>query len=226
MRRPEPRCDARCGHAWWWWRWRWRGGGAPLDGGAAPQQDASLTTEYRWGGVSIHVAATGTTGATGSMTLLVTDRATPATLSGTLTYAASTGMMNGAYVVSRHGCSGDPSLQAVEIHSCAPGSTGELRPGCMAASFDSHGIVAGSFVHATGARCDIRGASADIVLPQPSWRTGTSTEAASGMFLLECSGADGTNVLLEAVFLLPQSTSVLAWNPPSRAGTAKSRLVS
>jgi len=40
--------------------------------------------------------------------------------------------------------------------------------------------------------------------------TGTGTEAASGMFLLECSGADGTDVLLEGVFLLPQIAVVLA----------------
>ena len=207
----------------WTWLWAapivaagvgWGCGGslAAPDAGNNGQQDASITTEYRWGDVSVHVQPTGAV--VGSMTVVVTDRATPATLSTTLMFdGSSPGPAIGAgsaAVTSLHGCTGDPSLQQISIYTCSESSAFQVTtPGCLGVRF-SNIAAAGGFIHPSGARCDIVGASADIKLPRPSFNSGVPNEAASGTFLLECRGSDGTAVQLEGVFTLPQRVTFLA----------------
>lgn len=173
-----------------------------------PDAGMPLTTEYRWGDVAIHVSPTGMT-IGGMMTLLITDHANPPTLSTSLSYAGSIPRQEGAHVLSRHGCAGDPSLYALEIYSCAQTPSGELAIGCVAVTFHNSGDISGTFIHPTGTRCDVRGGRADIVLPQPTWMAGVGPEAASGTFVLDCKAVDGRDVVLDATFSLPQSASIL-----------------
>lgn len=171
---------------------------------ATPPRDAGpLTTEYRWGDVSIHVAPTGA-GTTGSMTLWIADKNNPAAPPTTLMFG------DDAQLVSHHGCTGDPTLHGVEILSCARDfADGTAMPGCLYVSLDKHLGIRGNFVQPSGARCDIRSGSADITLPDPWWSQDGRPEAATGSFLFQCRGGDGTDLELEGVFVLPQSPSIL-----------------
>jgi hypothetical protein len=113
-------------------------------------------------------------------------------------------------VISRHGCTGEPSLHGVDIHSCAADADdGTAMPGCIFAGFDKNLGVSGNFVDSAGARCDIQGGSANITLPDPSWSTNGTPEAATGSFRLDCRRSDGADVKLEGMFLLPQVARTL-----------------
>jgi hypothetical protein len=173
------------------------------DAGAPGADARPLTTEYRWGDVSVHVAPTNAPSL--GMTLWISDKNNPAAL-------LTTQMFGGdAQLLSYHRCGGDPTLYGVEIYSCAQTLMGgTTTPGCLYASLDKTLGVTGNFVQPTGARCDIQSGSADITLPDPGWSTAGTPGSATGWFVFQCHASDGTELQLDAVFVLRQIAYFLA----------------
>ena len=165
------------------------GGGGEMDGG---------TEDYVLGAVQVHVAPTGASAS--GLTLEVSD------LSGapnaTLQFPPATNFdpTDGAGVTALTIC----GLEEVRIFSCA----GQYRedataaaPGCLAAVFDQRGAT-GEFIQPTGVRCSVNTAAGVVNLP-PLLSSSPSGEAATGTFILECAGSDGTALTLQGTFALP-----------------------
>jgi len=175
------------------------GGGAGLVGGGGGIGGG--TEDYSWGPVQVHVAPTGAVAA--GLVLEVSDQT--ATLDATLQFPPANHFepTDGAGVTALTIC----GLEEVRILSCA----GQYREdataaatGCLSAVLDPRGAT-GEFIHPTGFRCNLDSASGIINLPGPLHRPPPG-EAATGMFVLGCTGSDGTTLTLKGTFTLPMFT--------------------
>lgn len=169
-------------------------GGAGLVGGGGA--GGGGTEDYVWGDVQIHVAPTGSVAA--GLVLEVSDPG--GALDATLQFGPAThfGPTDGAAIGAHAIC----GLEDLRIFSCA----GQYRqdataaaPGCLVVVLDPYGAT-GEFIHPNGFHCTVNAASGVINLP-PLYPP--SGEAATGTFVLECTGPDVRTLKLQGTFALP-----------------------
>jgi len=183
-------------------------------GGDGPGGAGGAAEGYNWAGAIVSVAPT--SAAPSNMTMVVEDQASPPALSTTLPFSPTTRWdpTDGAGIAAQYTCS-SPGLYAITFVTCANQNhidRGPAAPGCLLAIFTAGGTT-GSFIHPSGAYCDITSAKATIQLPPPNWAPpsdgGPPPDAAVGTFEFNCENTDGTHLFLGGQFILPVSSWTL-----------------